>query len=126
MVKSFPETELPTPRPPEIEAAVRRRAEEIYNLRGRMPGHEVEDWLQAEADVMRDLAILQQRKPAQIVVRVHGVTYTGEYDSANCGGYRPGELHTSDPIRVRFEGEKMFVRRPNGTELEARIIRKSG
>lgn len=40
-------------RSPEMEAAIRRRAEEIYEARGRVPGHEVEDWLQAEADVVR-------------------------------------------------------------------------
>jgi hypothetical protein len=107
-------------RSPEIEAAIRRRAQELYELRGRTPGHEVEDWLQAEAEVMRPAA----PKAAYVVVRLDGVTYAGEYDPELCDGYTPGEFRTGAPLEVRFEGDKMFVKRPNGRELEARLVRK--
>ena len=42
----------------ELEEAVRRRAYERYEERGRIDGHELEDWLEAEAQVLgsRDLA----------------------------------------------------------------------
>ncbi|HVO79901.1 MAG TPA: DUF2934 domain-containing protein [Terriglobales bacterium] len=36
----------------EIQAAIRRRAYEIYERRGKVPGHALEDWLQAEAEVL--------------------------------------------------------------------------
>jgi hypothetical protein len=105
----------------EAEQAVRRRAQELYEQRGRLAGHELEDWLQAEAEVAA-----QHPGPAggkrTVVVKVAGVTYTGEYDSGHCGGYKPGALTSGQPVRVRFQGDKMFITRPDGLELEARII----
>jgi hypothetical protein len=40
-------------RPTKIEAVIASRAYEIYVARGYAPGHELDDWLNAEADVMR-------------------------------------------------------------------------
>jgi len=34
-----------------MEEQIRQRAHELYQARGRKPGHEVEDWLKAEAEV---------------------------------------------------------------------------
>ena len=43
------------------ERQIRNRAYEIYLLRGGQPGCELEDWLQAERELSRDLtAVLQQ------------------------------------------------------------------
>lgn len=36
------------------EGEIRARAYEIYLERGGQPGHEVEDWLQAEREVIND------------------------------------------------------------------------
>ena len=36
------------------EEEIRLRAYEIYLRRGEAPGHEVEDWLQAERELMGD------------------------------------------------------------------------
>jgi len=36
----------------DLQEQVRRRAFEIYEQRGREDGHNVEDWLQAEAEVL--------------------------------------------------------------------------
>ena len=33
------------------EAEIRQRAEEIYQARGRRPGREIDDWLQAEYEL---------------------------------------------------------------------------
>ena len=38
--------------PAEVEREIRRRAYELYEQRGRVDGHELDDWLQAEADVL--------------------------------------------------------------------------
>jgi DUF2934 family protein len=107
-------------RTPEIEAAIRRRAQQLYEQRGRTPGHEVEDWIQAESEVLKKIA----PKPAFIMVRLDGVTYTGEYDREHCDGYIPGEFHPGNPVEIRFDSDKMFVKRPNGTELQTRVVRK--
>ncbi len=63
-------------------------------------------------------------KPAFVVVRVEGVIYTGEYDSERCDGYKPGEFAAGGPIRVRFHEDSLYIRRPNGLELEAKIVKK--
>jgi len=49
-------TSDPTPidaglRSPELEKQIRARAYEIYEQRGRDGGHQIDDWLQAEAEL---------------------------------------------------------------------------
>ncbi|HEV2732269.1 MAG TPA: DUF2934 domain-containing protein [Terriglobales bacterium] len=39
-------------KPAELEDQIRRRAYELYEQRGRVDGHELEDWLQAEAELL--------------------------------------------------------------------------
>jgi len=107
-------------RRPELEDAIRHRAQQLYEQRGCVPGHEVEDWVQAEAEILQESA----PDPAYVMVRIHGTTYTGEYDRNHSGGYSPGEFRPGTPIEIRIASEKMFVKRPNGKELETRIVRK--
>jgi hypothetical protein len=38
---------------PMVEHEIRLRAYEIYESRGKIEGHALEDWLQAQADVQR-------------------------------------------------------------------------
>ncbi len=40
----------------ELTAEIRRRAYKLYEERGRADGHALEDWLQAEADLVRPRA----------------------------------------------------------------------
>jgi Protein of unknown function (DUF2934) len=110
-------------RSPELEEAIRRRAETFYEERGKVPGHEVEDWLRAEAEVTQEIA--GPAKPAFVVVRVKGTTYTGEYDSHRFCGYAPGEFRPGAPVEVRFQGNHMFVKRANGEELTTKIVKKT-
>jgi hypothetical protein len=35
------------------EERIRRRAYELYVMRGKAPGHELDDWLQAEQEIVR-------------------------------------------------------------------------
>ena len=44
--KQFPAT------PVEVEDIIRRRAYEIYEQRGKADGFELDDWVQAEAEVL--------------------------------------------------------------------------
>ena len=46
---------------PASEQDIRRRAYEIYLERGVQPGHELEDWLQAE----RELTAIQSNSPGE-------------------------------------------------------------
>jgi Protein of unknown function (DUF2934) len=38
--------------PPELDERIRRRAYELYEQRGRTDGSDLEDWVQAEAEVL--------------------------------------------------------------------------
>lgn len=109
----------------DLQEAIRRRAEEIYIRAGRVPGRDLENWSQAEREIMSELAERPAAKKA-IVVKVEGVQYLGEYDPAFSGGYTPGEFVAGTPVPVRFDGDRMFVKRPNGKELETRIVKKVG
>jgi Protein of unknown function (DUF2934) len=109
---------------PDLSKAIAQRAREIYEQSGRIPGRDVENWCQAEAQIRREYEQSRSRAGA-IKVRVNGLEYIGEYSAASAGGYKPGEFAAADPVPVRFEGDKMYVRRPNGKELETRIVRKS-
>jgi hypothetical protein len=37
---------------PELERQIRERAYELYQTRGREDGHDLEDWLRAEEEIM--------------------------------------------------------------------------
>ena len=41
-----------TNEPQEIEHQIRLRAQELYEARGREDGHELDDWLRAEAEII--------------------------------------------------------------------------
>ena len=111
--------------PTELQKAIRRRAEEIYERSGRIRGRDVENWVQAEAEIQGELEAGGTSK-ASIIVNVDGVRYVGEYNVAAADGYIPGEFASGDPMPVRLEGDKMYVKRPNGKELATTIVGKPG
>ena len=45
--------DVPNPSSPVERDEISRRAYERYEERGREPGHDVDDWLEAERDVQR-------------------------------------------------------------------------
>ena len=106
---------------PEI---IRRRAEEVYAREGRVPGRDIQNWMQAEYEILREQAAAFAHGAA-VVVRVEGLRYVGEYYSDDAAGYAPGEFKRGDPVPVRFVGSKMFLKRRNGTELETQVVRAS-
>ncbi len=107
----------------EVHEAIRRRAEEIYHGSGCLEGRDGENWRQAEAEILREFASQNLR---HVVVRVAGVVYTGEYEADSADGYTPGEFHRGEAVSVRFDGDKLFLRRPNGRELETRVVKRIG
>jgi hypothetical protein len=54
--KKLPATATSEPQEVELEHEIRLRAQELYEARGREDGHEVEDWLRAEAEIMQKKA----------------------------------------------------------------------
>ncbi len=40
--------------PAQFEDQIRERANELYELRGREDGHDLEDWLRAEEEIARE------------------------------------------------------------------------
>ncbi len=107
----------------DLHEAIRRRAEEIYIRNGKIPGRDLENWAQAEQEIRREFADRPHRKTA-IVVRVNGAEYIGEYSPESSDGYVPGEFGAGSSVPVRFHGDKMFVKRPNGKELETTIVKQ--
>ena len=104
----------------DLHDAIRRRAEEIYVLNGRIPGRDLENWAQAEREIRRETP---GRRTA-IVIKIAGVNHVGEYRADLPDGYVPGEFTRGEPVEVRIDGDRMFVRRPNGKELETRIVKR--
>ncbi len=109
--------------PSDLQEAIRRRAEEIYIRNGKIPGCDMENWAQAEHEIMREFSEPAPRRTA-IVVKVNGAAYVGEYDPASSDDYQPGEFDPGASVPVRFRGNKMLLLRPNGKVLETTIVKK--
>lgn len=56
MKRSQSGEELTLERGHQVQDQIRRRAFELYEQRGHVAGHELEDWLQAEAEVKQTSA----------------------------------------------------------------------
>jgi hypothetical protein len=108
----------------QLQEAIRRRANELFLKSGRVAGHDTENWYQAEAEILREYASHPVRRA--VVVNVQGVVYTGEYDSTSADGYIPGEWKPGDPVPIRLAGEKLYLRRPNGRELQTTVVKRIG
>ena len=126
---------VPTSKPPapaarskaddNLQEAIRRRAEEIYIRNGRIPGRDLENWALAEQEIRQEGDSSPASRTA-VVVTVNGVKYVGEYNRSTSGGYTPGEFAAGGRVPVRFDGDKMFLKRPNGRELETTIVKRIG
>jgi hypothetical protein len=52
-----------TPPEPMLEHAIRLRAYELYVQRGRAHGHAIDDWLNAEAEIVHDRSSRDSNTP---------------------------------------------------------------
>ncbi len=109
---------------PQQREAIRRRATELFQQRGEIEGHDLENWCQAEAEILRESATQAVRRA--VVINLDGVVYTGEYESASAEDYTPGEWTPGDPVPVRLAGDKLYLRRRNGRELQTTIVKRIG
>lgn len=101
--------------------AVRHRAEEIYERNGKIAGRDRENWAQAEREIAQETAAAVGKRTA-VVVKVDGILYVGEYSPSTSGSYRPGEIDGGSAIGVRFEGDALYLKRPNGEELRTTVV----
>jgi hypothetical protein len=97
---------------------------QVYEISGQADGRNAENCYRGEAEVLRESTLQSLRRA--IVVNIEGVVYTGEYDCGLADGYLPGEWKAGDPIAVRVEGDKLYLRRPNGREMETTIVKRIG
>jgi len=109
---------------PQLLEAIRRRARELYQLSGGSAGRDLENWCQAEAEVLRESGANAGRR--LVIINLGGVVYTGEYDSVSADDYTPGEWKPGDQVPVRLAGDKLYLRRPNGRELQTTIVKRIG
>ncbi|MGA9392969.1 MAG: hypothetical protein WBV69_21240 [Candidatus Sulfotelmatobacter sp.] len=109
---------------PELQKAIRTRIAELYGQGGFLEGHDIENWRQAEGEILRETAAHGTRRA--VVINVEGVVYTGEYELPAADGYEPGEWEPGARVPVRLQGEKLCLVRPNGRELETRVVKRIG
>jgi Protein of unknown function (DUF2934) len=109
---------------PQMQEAIRRRATELFRQSGGLTGHDTDNWCQAEAEILRESCTQAARQA--VVVNVEGIVYTGEYDFTHAEGYTPGEWKPGDPVPVRLAGDQLFLRRPNGRELQTTVVKRIG
>ena len=107
---------------PQMQDAIRRRATELFRRSGSVPGHDLENWCRAELEILQEQATHLVR-PA-VVIRFEGVLYTCEYDPDSAGSYTPGEWKPGEPVPLRIAGDKFYIRRHDGSELETIITKR--
>jgi hypothetical protein len=107
---------------PQMQDAIRRRATELFERSGSVPGHDLENWCQAELEILKEQATHLVR-PA-VVIKFEGVLYTCEYDPDAADSYTPGEWKSGEPVPLRIAGDKFYIRRHDGSELETIITKR--
>ncbi|MGA8619526.1 MAG: DUF2934 domain-containing protein [Candidatus Sulfotelmatobacter sp.] len=103
---------------------IRRRATELYRQGGGVAGHDLENWCQAQAEILRESFTHPVRRA--VVINLGGVVYTGEYESTSADDYTPGEWKPGDHVPVGLAGDKLYLRRSNGRELQTTILKRIG
>jgi hypothetical protein len=107
----------------QMQEAIRRRARELFERSGALPGHDLENWYQAEREILQEHRAAPLRHA--VMIKFEGVFYTCEYESDSAGGYAPGEWKDGQSVPLRRVGDKLYLRRPNGSELETTITKRS-
>jgi HSP20 family molecular chaperone IbpA len=83
------------PKLQEVQLAVARRAHELFEARGREHGHDVEDWLQAESELLCPVSVAMSESGERVRVLV------------NIAGFQRGEIEASvEPHRITVLGKK--------------------
>jgi len=79
----------------ELQLAIAHRAHELFEARGRQHGHDLEDWLRAETELLCPVSISMSESKDRISVR------------ANVAGFDQSEIEVSvEPSRITILGQK--------------------
>ncbi|MGA7220923.1 MAG: hypothetical protein WBX38_21590 [Candidatus Sulfotelmatobacter sp.] len=110
--------------PSDPQKAILLRVTEPHHSCGALESRDAESWYHAEAEILRESNLRPLRRA--VIVNIRGVVYTGEYDCNAAEGYTPGEWNPGDPVPVRVAGDKLYLRRRNGRELQTAIVKRIG
>jgi HSP20 family molecular chaperone IbpA len=79
-----------------IQMMIAQRAYELFERRGRLPGHQMEDWAQAESELLYPCCINLKESSEAIVLRADLP-----------GSFTPEQLRVSiEPRQVMIDGER--------------------
>ena len=93
-----------------VQLAIARRANELFEARGREHGHDQEDWFRAESELLCPLSVSMSESEGRISVR------------ANVVGFDETELEVSiEPSRISILGEK----KTSGTKAKGETIEQT-
>ena len=59
-----------------------------------------------------------------ITVAIDGIAVTGIYEAKWRWSYAPQDLVVGDTIDARIDGKKLIIKRPDGKEFKAKIIKR--
>lgn len=94
-----------------VQLAIARRAHELYEARGQEHGHDLEDWLRAESELLCPVSVSMSESEDRISVR------------ANVGGFDETELEISiEPSRITILGKEKTSR----TKVEGGTVELTG
>ncbi|MGA8866445.1 MAG: DUF2934 domain-containing protein [Candidatus Sulfotelmatobacter sp.] len=95
----------------ELQLAIARRAHELFEARGCEHGHDLEDWLRAESELLCPVSIAMSESQDRVSVR------------ANVTGFDRSEVEACvEPHRITILGKRkpsIEKREPGGTEQDA-------
>ncbi len=94
--------ERPIARMNEIHEAIGRRAYELFEARGREHGHDLEDWLDAERELVQFFPVVLTDSRESLIVRSEVPGFTG------------------DEIEVGVEPERVFIGGRRETQAPSR------
>lgn len=79
----------------EVFDSISRRAFEIFEAKGKSPGHEVEDWFRAESELLQPTPVEMKSSGGVVTVR------------AEVPGFKANEIEvTLDPCRLTIVGRR--------------------
>lgn len=60
----------------------------------------------------------------RVSILLDGIVYVGSYWPRTRWSYEPNDLMVNDPIELSIDRNEMYVRRPEGKEFKAKVIRR--
>jgi len=105
-------------------SAIAAKREKVYQ-KGKLVDVQ-EEHLSPRVAGSGGVVVSRNQTAVSYVVELDGIVYVGERVERGKGVAASGaEWIIGEPIEVRFEKDKMYLARPNGKELETKVVKKS-